>query len=38
MHPVLIGTVQVPSFAVQDLPGLPRIYSVAFCGRLIDTP
>jgi hypothetical protein len=29
---------QVPGFAVQNLPGLPRIYSVAFCGRLIDTP
>jgi hypothetical protein len=38
MHSILIGSVPVPGFAAEDLQGPPRVDSVAFCGRLIDTP
>jgi hypothetical protein len=38
MHSVLIGSVPVLGFAVQELPGLSHIYSVACCGRSIDAP
>jgi hypothetical protein len=35
MDSILIGSMQAPGFAA---PGLPRIYSVASCGRSVDTP